>query len=238
MASPSQPVIELRSVVALIDRFPALAGVDLDVHAGEVVQLRGSNGAGKTTLLRACAGLIALRGTKAHVAGCDLLADRRSVRRLVGYLPHGSWGYADLTAGDQLRFVARAYGATSNDIAEACERVGFEGRLVHVRIERLSTGQHRRLALACLAIERPSLWLLDEPHAGLDANGRDLLDQLLTDAATAGATVVFASHEHERAASVAASQVTLVGGTVDPAPVDQPPVEPAPVSPTPRATHA
>lgn len=210
--------------MALIDAFPALAGVDLDVASGEIAQLRGGNGAGKTTLLRACAGLLTLRATKAHVAGCDLLADRRAVRRFVGYLPHSPPGYADLTARDQLRFVARAHDAAPDEVASACDRVGFERRLIDVAIERLSAGQHRRLALACLVVERPSVWLLDEPHAGLDSDGRDRLDDLLTDAAAAGATVLFASHEHERAAAVATRQITLVGGTVEPA---QPDVEPA-----------
>ncbi len=204
--------------MALIDAFPALAGVDLDVAPGEIAQLRGSNGAGKTTLLRACAGLVALRAAKAHVAGCDLLIDRRSVRRFVGYLPHAPHGYADLTAKDQLRFAARTYRARPDEVAGACDRVGFDRRLADVAIERLSAGQHRRLALACLVVARPSLWLLDEPHAGLDTDGRDRLDALLTDAAAAGATVLFASHEHERAAAVATRQITLAGGAVAPAP--------------------
>src|ERR1700736_6739208 len=72
-AVASGAVIHLRSAVALLGGFPALAGADLDVDAGEVVLLRGANGAGKSTLLRACAGLVAIASGQAVVLGCDLV---------------------------------------------------------------------------------------------------------------------------------------------------------------------
>src|SRR5205085_3885790 len=102
------PAIRLRSAVALLGRFPALAGVDLDVAAGEIVLLEGPNGAGKTTLLRACAGLVPVIDGEASVLGHDLRRDRRSVRRHVALLGHASGLYDDLTVADNLRFVARA----------------------------------------------------------------------------------------------------------------------------------
>ena len=65
-------IVRFRSAVSLLGRFPALAGVDLDVEAGEIVLLHGPNGAGKTTLLRACAGLVAIGSGEAMVLGHDL----------------------------------------------------------------------------------------------------------------------------------------------------------------------
>ena len=79
---------------------------------------------------------------------------------------------------------------------------------------RLSAGQRRRTALACLVARRPELWLLDEPHAGLDHDGRDLLDDLVHRAQAAGATVVLASHELDRAEALADRVVTIAGGTI------------------------
>jgi energy-coupling factor transporter ATP-binding protein EcfA2 len=73
------------------------------------------------------------------------------------------------------------------------------------------------VSLACLVARRPELWLLDEPHAGLDQVGRDVVDELVTGAAAAGATVLVASHELERAAGVAHRTVVVAGGTVSPA---------------------
>src|SRR3974377_932988 len=76
----------LRAAVALAGRFPALAGVDLDVAPGEVVVLEGPNGAGKTSVLRACAGLLAVSAGEAVVLGHDLRRERVRVRSLVGLL--------------------------------------------------------------------------------------------------------------------------------------------------------
>lgn len=200
--------------MALLDRFPALAGVDLSVESGEMVCLRGPNGAGKTTLLRACAGLVPLRGSRADVLGFDLIADRRSVRRHVGLLGHRTPLYGDLRVDDQLRHCAALHRASDAEASAAAERFSLEGHLLGVAIRRLSEGQQRRVALACVTIARPQLWLLDEPHAGLDRSSRDALDELLGDAVTAGATVMFATHEAGSARLAAARQVTLAGGRV------------------------
>jgi heme ABC exporter ATP-binding subunit CcmA len=207
-------IVCFRSAVSLLGRFPALAGVDLDVAAGEVVLVHGPNGAGKTTLLRACAGLVLIGSGEAHVLGYDLKADRRAIRRRVGLLGHGSGLYDDLTVADNLRFSARAVGRPTAAAEAAMSRMGLDGRLRDVAVGRLSAGQRRRTALAAVVSRQPELWLLDEPHAGLDAPGRDLLDGIIRDAAAAGATVVLASHELDRARALASRQVAMTGGRV------------------------
>jgi heme ABC exporter ATP-binding subunit CcmA len=206
--------VHLSDAVVLLDRFPALAGVDLDVARGEIVLLRGPNGAGKTTLLRTCAGLArVVRGT-VEVLGEDLVAAPRAVRRRVGMLSHQDGLYADLTVEDNVRFWARAAGADPEDARAALARCDLDGRLATVPAARLSAGQKRRTALAALLARRPELWLLDEPHAGLDRAGRDLVDRLVRDAAAAGATVLFASHELDRAEGLATRAVTIAGGQI------------------------
>src|SRR3954464_2144912 len=102
------PVVHLRSAVSLLGRFPALAGVDLDVAPGEIVLLQGPNGAGKTTLLRSCAGLVPVVDGEAGGLGHDPLPARRSVRRQVGLLGHESALYDELTVADNVRFWAKA----------------------------------------------------------------------------------------------------------------------------------
>jgi heme ABC exporter ATP-binding subunit CcmA len=206
--------VRFRSVISLLGRFPALSGVDLDVAPGEVLLIRGPNGAGKTTLLRACAGLVGVSSGEAEVLGHDLRVDRRSVRRRVGLLGHAAFLYDDLTVAENLLFAARAARATAAAADEAMARLGLDGRLRDLPAAKLSAGQRRRVALAAVVARRPELWLLDEPHAGLDAGGRDLLDQLVRDAAAAGATVVLASHEHDRAAELATRTVVMAGGRV------------------------
>jgi heme ABC exporter ATP-binding subunit CcmA len=213
-----EQVVHLRAAVALLGRFPALAGFDLDVARGEIVLLRGPNGAGKTTVLRACAGLVPVVRGEAVVLGHDLRLDPRPVRRQVGLLGHATGLFDDLTAADNVRFWGRACRADAGDIAAAMALVGLDGRLRDVAAGRLSAGQRRRTSLACLLARRPELWLLDEPHAGLDHETRDQLDSLIGRAVEQGATVLLASHELDRAESLAHRVVELAGGmTVAPA---------------------
>jgi heme ABC exporter ATP-binding subunit CcmA len=207
-------VVRLRAAVCLLDRFPALAGVDLEVDVGEVVLLRGPNGAGKTTLLRALAGLLPVVAGEAEVLGYDLRRDRRAVRRAVGLLGPAGGLYEDLTAGDNARFWARAAGRDPAEAEVALDRLGVGERLRDIAVGRLSAGQRRRVALAVLAARGPALWLLDEPHAGLDAAGRDLVDRLVGEAVAGGATVLVASHELDRAGALASRTVEVAGGHV------------------------
>jgi ABC-type multidrug transport system ATPase subunit len=113
---------------------------------------------------------------------------------------------------DNVTFWARAYRADRRDVESALGLVGLAGRLRDVSVARLSAGQRRRTSLACLLARRPELWLLDEPHAGLDHEARDLLDALARQAVDQGATVVMSSHELERAQALADRVVELDGG--------------------------
>jgi heme ABC exporter ATP-binding subunit CcmA len=208
------PVVQLVDVVAVLDRFPALAGATLTVDRGEIVLLQGPNGAGKTTLLRLCAGLLPPARGSATVLGLDLAEQRQAVRSRVGLLGHSNGLYNDLTVNENVSFWGATVGATSDEIAAAIDRMGLGGRLGAVPVRKLSAGQRRRCALACLIARRAELWLLDEPHAGLDAAGRDELDTVLRAATSVGATMIVASHELDRAGALATRVVEVVGGQI------------------------
>ncbi|HWC38543.1 MAG TPA: heme ABC exporter ATP-binding protein CcmA [Acidimicrobiales bacterium] len=212
-------VVRFRAAVALIGRFPALAGVDLDVASGEVLLVTGPNGAGKTSLLRACAGLLAVTGGEAHVLGHDLRRDRRSVRRSVAMLGHATFLYDDLTVVDNVRFAVRAARSDLSAVDPALAQLGLGGRLRHTAVGKLSAGQRRRVAIATVVARAPELWLLDEPHAGLDAAGRDILDEVIRAASSSGATILLASHETERAGALAGRVARMAGGQVVAVPV-------------------
>ena len=209
-----ESAVWLRDAVCCRGRFPALAGVDLDVAEGEILLLRGPNGAGKTTLLRLLAGLAALDGGRGTVLGCDLRSERRALRPHVGLLGHDLMLYEDLTVAENLRFFAALVGASEAESWAALERLEVAPRLSDVSLRRLSAGQRKRVATAALAVRRPRLWLLDEPHAGLDESGRLAMNRLVRDAAASGATVLLASHEAPAAAEVATRTVHLAGGIV------------------------
>jgi ABC-2 type transport system ATP-binding protein len=209
-------VVRFRAAVALLGRFPALAGIDLDIPPGQIVLLRGPNGAGKTTFLRACAGLVPVVAGEAAVLGSDLRspAGARRVRRRVGLLGHSTALYDDLTVDENVRFWGRATRSDPADVEAALHLLGLDGRLRGVAASRLSAGQRRRTSLACLLARRPELWLLDEPHAGMDNDARDQVDDLVRQAVRQGATVLLSSHELDRARELADRVVEIDGGMV------------------------
>jgi heme ABC exporter ATP-binding subunit CcmA len=207
-------VVRLRSAVCLLGRFPALAGVDLDASGGEIVLLSGANGAGKTTLLRLLAGLVPLYSGEATVLGHDLALDRRSARRDLALVGHETFCYDDLTVRENLRFAARAAGRDTGEADAALERMGLT-RQQDVDHGRLSAGQRRRLALAVALSRDPRLLLLDEPHAGLDAEGREVLDAVVRAAPSEHRTVLMASHELDHARDLATREVSLTSGQAE-----------------------
>jgi heme ABC exporter ATP-binding subunit CcmA len=213
-------VVRCRSAVCLLGRFPALAGVDLDASTGEIVLLSGANGAGKTTLLRLLAGLVPLYSGEAMVLDHDLAVDRRGARRDLSLVGHETFCYDDLTVRENLRFAARAAGEDPGDAEAALERLGLarQADIVH---RRLSMGQRRRLAVAVALSRNPLLLLLDEPHAGLDADGRAFLDEVVRSAPSEGRTVLLASHELEHARTLASREVVITAGQAHLGPVSE-----------------
>ena len=208
------PAVLLTTAVCVTGRFPALAGVDLAVAQGEVVVLEGPNGAGKTSVLRVCAGLLPLTGGEGTVLGIDLRRDATALRRRVGMLGHAAALYDDLTVAENVRFAVRAAGASVTNVDAVLERLELGGRVRRTPVGRLSAGQRRRVALALLVTRRPELWLLDEPHAGLDAGARAVLGEIVSEVVAEGATVLLASHEPEESVPLADRVVSLVGGRV------------------------
>lgn len=212
--APPSPAVSLRDAIALSGRFPLLAGVDLEVARGETVLVEGPNGAGKTSLFRVFAGLVPLASGRVAVLGLDPVRQRAHLRRRVGLLSHASHLYEDLTVVENVRFAVRAAGADPRRIEGACDRLGLTGRLARTSASKLSAGQRRRVALAVLVARWPELWLLDEPHAGLDASARGTLNELVAEASSSGTTVIIASHEPELVESLATRAVVMTGGRV------------------------
>jgi ABC-type multidrug transport system ATPase subunit len=197
----------------MLGRFPALAGADLDVHAGEIVLVAGANGAGKTTLLKLCAGLLALRSGHAEVLGVDLAVDRRTIRRSLALVGHETFCYDDLTVSENIRFATRAAGRSIGDADTALERLALS-RVARVTHGRLSQGQRRRVALAIALARDPRLLLLDEPHAGLDDQARSVVDEVVRAAPSEGRTVLVASHELDVARPIATREIRIAAGRV------------------------
>src|SRR5271154_2498165 len=210
--SNASPVVELRDAVVMVGGFPLLSGVTLEMPPGSLTVVTGANGAGKTSLLRLLGGLVTLTNGYGVVSGVDLkTGDLRELRRRVGWLGHEGSFYDDLTVKENLIFAAKALGRPIDEIADVLGRVGLSRRS-STPSKQLSAGQRRRLGLAWLLLRRPETWLLDEPYASLDDEGRTFFDELIGDVVERGATVVVSAHDPLRSNSLTPRTLTLAGG--------------------------
>jgi heme exporter protein A len=193
-------VIRARGIAMRYGSKRIFDGLELDVERGGFVLVTGPNGAGKTTLLRLVAGLVV------PTAG-ELAVDAN--RAQLGFLAHEALVYRELTALENLDMYGRLY-----RVAQRRERIGMlleRFDLWDARNERTSSfsrGMLQRLALCRVLLHEPELVLLDEPFAGLDSEGSELLDRELA-ARRGSATFLVATHEPERLAHLSTGGLAL-----------------------------
>ena len=209
--SAGDRVVGLRDVSVHLGPVPALRDVSLDLHEGEIVALMGRNGAGKTTLLRALAGLVTpqrgeVRFAVAPACGRAIPIVRvRGAGSVLDDVPvDGGTRGRGCAARDGARRVRREMRSPSGRSRQFAERNPRD----------LSVGERQRVALAAMLVGSPTLILLDEPTRGMDAPTKDLLISNLKRRASAGATIVLASHDVELAARCATRVVLLADGEV------------------------
>jgi heme exporter protein A len=207
------PAVATHELARLFGRSAALAGISFQVQYGSTVALLGANGAGKTTLLRILATSLRPSFGRAEVLGIDVNQRPDLIRARIAYLSHANGLYDDLTAAENLRFAAGMRGI--EDPARAARAaIGEVGLAADAnrRVRGFSAGMRRRLALGRLMLGSPSLVLLDEPHAGLDADGMQLVDRLLARWRESAVTVLVASHQADRVTKMADGWARLEGG--------------------------
>ena len=214
MTNGAPPVVALHDAVVLSSGFPLLSGVNLELGPSSLTLITGANGAGKTSLLRLLAGLDSLSSGSGTVVGIDLIdGDLRLLRRRIGWLGHQGSFYDDLSVRENLTFAAKALARPLGEIDSVVQRVGLTNR-IDTAAKQLSAGQRRRLGLAWLLLRRPELWLLDEPYASLDDQGRTFFDGLLASVVASGATVVVSAHDRLRSSALQPRTMVMAGGSI------------------------
>lgn len=211
----SKPYLEIQGLKKSFSLKPILRGIDLTLDQGQRMALLGANGTGKTTLLRILAGLTKPGAGTVRIGGWDIERDAQQVRHLVGFVGHQPYIYEDLTALENLLFFGRMYKVKQarERAAELLMRVGLTKRAGE-RAGAFSRGQLQRLALARAMLHSPQLLLLDEPDAGLDEEGHELLESLLREHTERHGTTLFTTHNVERALKFSDRIGVLGGGRI------------------------
>jgi heme exporter protein A len=206
-------MIEVCRLTKVYGAHAALHDVSLAVPAGAVLTVLGHNGSGKTTLLRLLATLIRPTAGSGRIAGHDLVHDREAIRGLIAVVGHGTQLYDDLTAAENLAFVAALDGRRADPelLIGGLARVGLEAQ-AGTRVRELSSGMRRRVALARAILRRPRVLLLDEPFAGLDHDGVKRLEEYLQAFKADGGTAVVVTHQFGYGLQLADRVAILAGG--------------------------
>lgn len=158
------------------------------------MQLEGANGAGKTTLMRLMTSALQPTSGRVLYRGCPISDCRYEYLDNILYIGHQSGVKMTLSAEENLRWMSPAT-ASAAEIGQALDRVGLRG-FSDVPCYSLSAGQHRRVALARLAVSRAAIWYLDEPFTSIDKQGVLALQQQLQTHLQQGGSVVLSTHQN------------------------------------------
>lgn len=206
--------IEASDLVKLYGPTRALAGVQLELRAGEITVIEGPNGSGKSTLLDVLALLSRPTRGALRFGKHDALRVR-ALRRHVGLVAHAAMVYPELTGHESLALTAQLYGVRAEPSMLAALAARFElGPFMSRPARTYSRGQLQRLSLARALLPAPRLLLLDEPSTGLDVRGVERLSDAMRVERARGAIVVLVTHDTPLAAAVADRRVVLRSGRV------------------------
>jgi ABC-2 type transport system ATP-binding protein len=220
MSEPELPVLQIKGLIRRYATLTALGELDLEVEAGEFVALVGPNGAGKSTLLACVAGLLEPSEGEVRVAGA--ISGSLPARAATSYLGDEPVLYDDLSLEEHLEYVARLHGLEDweRPAADLVTRLGLDDRVDDLPAH-FSNGMRQKTSIA-LGLARPfQLLLADEPFDGLDPPSREVLTDLLSEAAASGATVVVSTHRLDIAERASRAIALFDGQITYDGPADQ-----------------
>ena len=213
-----EPVIETRELTKRYGNQVAVNRLNLQVQRGEIFGFLGPNGAGKTTTFLMLLGLSEPTTGTARVCGCDPTRDPLQVKRVVGYLPENVGFYDDMTAIQNLQYVARLNGIQDGGLArkieEVLDRVGLLAESKK-RVGAYSRGMRQRLGIAEVLLKNPQVVFLDEPTLGLDPDGTlKMLEMIRGLSREQGITVFFSSHQLDQVQRISDRVGIMLQGTL------------------------
>ncbi len=207
-------MLEIRDVTKSYGTRQVLTDVSFDVAPGRMTGFVGGNGAGKTTTMRIILGVLSSNGGSVSLGGSRLTPDDR---RRFGYMPEERGLYPKMKVEEQLVYLARLHGFTTQaarrNAGTLLEQLGL-GERRNDAVESLSLGNQQRAQIAAALVHDPEVLILDEPFSGLDPLAVDVVVGVLKDRATAGAPVLFSSHQLDIVERLCDDLVIIAGGTI------------------------
>ncbi len=208
----SGPAVSVDGVAKRYGDITAVDGISFELERAQVLALLGPNGAGKTTTTEMCEGFVTPDAGTVRVLGLDPIADSDRLRPRIGVMLQGGGAYPGSRAGEMLDLVA-SYSAAPLDPEWLLSTLGLQDAR-RTPYRRLSGGQQQRLALACALVGRPEIVFLDEPTAGLDAQARHLVWELIDALRRDGVSVLMTTHMMDEAEQLADQLVIIDHGRI------------------------
>ena len=185
-------VIKTEKLTKYYGKARGIMGLDLTVSEGEFFGFIGPNGAGKSTTIRALLGLITPTSGSATVFGKDVTIEKVSILRDIGYLPSEALFYGGMKVKDVLKLSADLRKKDCKAEAKMlCERLQLD---VSRKVDDLSFGNRKKVAIVCTLQHRPKLLILDEPTSGLDPLMQKEFFDILRERNREGATIFLSGH--------------------------------------------
>ncbi len=187
-----EAVISTRNLTKHYRRARGIIDLSITVNKGDIYGFIGSNGAGKSTTIRVLLGLIRMNGGKAEVFGEDVRRRRREILSGIGYIPSEAAYYPNMRVTDAIRMSADL---RRRDCAREARRLsGILGLDTGRKVEELSFGNRKKLAIVLALQHKPDLFILDEATSGLDPLIQKAFWDLLAQRHSQGATIFLSSH--------------------------------------------
>lgn len=189
----NQPAILIQNLIKYYGNVPALSGVNLEVHKGEIFGFLGPNGAGKTTTIRCLLDMIRPNSGHVQILGLDPQKDPFSVHERTGYLPGELHFDENLKVDKLLQYLINLRGGTINwdTVVKFSTRLDLD---LQTKIKNLSKGNKQKVGIIQAMMHEPELLILDEPTSGLDPLLQQEVLKLIQEANQQGASVFFSSH--------------------------------------------
>jgi len=198
----SMNAIEVDNLTKLFDDFTAVDHLDFEVKNGEIFGFLGPNGAGKTTTVRMLTGIIKPDFGQVSIMGLDIRQDPIKAKQIMGVVPELSNAYTELTAWNNLQFMAELYGVPKKDARQRAEELlgkfDLYERKDH-KVRTFSKGMKQKLIIAMSLMNDPEILFLDEPTSGLDVMSARLIKDMLLELNKEGKTIFLTTHYMEEA---------------------------------------